>query len=242
MNDTAQIVTLLKDADIPVVGAIVSNPSNPQSYFVPVRLTRRSDGGQSPSGRALALARSNLVALGYEIDFILIDETAENVEESLRGSLISSFPEDVRNSFFSHEKGRPQAWVEFKKQPDAETLRRLQEHLRKFAESFSLPGLFMIQLGETHTATKMEVLAVVRQLAPIDIVTLAKELESQDFSVPSLDWVKRCLDVLRRSALVLRRGDGAYVLTTEALSRLGTRKDRRSPDVRRLLALARRNS
>jgi len=241
MSEIEQVTTTLLSKGIPVLGKIIQNPSTAHGYFAQVQLTRSPDGTKSPSGRALALARSSLLDLGYAIDFILIDEGSRNIEESLRASLLSSFPDNVRNSFFSPDENGPQAWIEFKKQPDTEVLPRLKEHLSKFAELFSLPGLSMTQFGEANTATKTEVLAILRQLAPADVSTLAGKLADQGFSIPSLDWVNRCLDSMRKSNLVLRRRDGCYVLTMEALRRLGTRKDRRSPDVRRLLALARRN-
>lgn len=242
MIDMERIAAFLIEKDLRVVGKIVSNPSNPTAYFVPLRLTRRADGRKSPSGRALAVARSDLSKLGYVVDFILIDEKTRDIEESLRASLLSSFPDDVRNSFFSPGEGLPQAWIEFKGPPDPEIMHRLGEHLGKFAELFSLPSLSMTEIGKANTATKIEMLSAVRQLAPVDVPTLAMELTARGFDVPSLDWTNRRLDALRKSNFVLRRRDGAYALTMEALARLGTRKGRRSPDVHRLLALARRGS
>lgn len=242
MTDVERIAALLKDKDLPIMGEIVSNPSTPSGYFVPLRLTQLSGGGKSPSGRALARARSNLAELGYVIDFILIDEETPLVEESLRASLLSSFPDDVRNSFLSADNGSPHAWIEFKRKPNTEIALRLDEHLRKFADLFSLPNLSMTAIGEANTATKIEILSAIRQLAPVDAPTLGRDLAGKGHDVPSPDWTNRRLDALRKGNLVLRRHDGTYVLTTTALAQLGTRKGPRSPDVRRLLALARRDS
>lgn len=240
MSDAARIAGLLSERRLPVVGEIVSNPSTPGGYFVPLRLTQAPNGSKSPSGHALALARSDLEELGYIIDFILIDERGQRVEESLRASLLGSFSNDVRNSFLSVGHGTPQVWIEFKRQPDPETIRRLREHLRKFAEVFALPDLSMTAMGEANAATKIEILSVIRQLAPVDVATLSTELTHRGHDVPSHDWTNRRLDALRKSNLVLRRRDGTYVLTKEALVQLGTRKNASSPDVRRFLALARR--
>jgi hypothetical protein len=242
MTDAARIADLLAEKRLPVVGTIVSNPSTPTAYYIPLRLTRRADGRKSPSGRALADARSSLLELGYEVDFILIDEETRNLEESLRASLLSSFPDDVRNSFCSADTGHPHAWIEFKRQADAQTKSRLEEHLRKFADLFSLSGLPMTPIGEANTATKIEILTAVRQFAPVDVPTLAKELAARGHDVPSPDWTNRRLDALRKNDLVLRRRDGTYVLTTKALVHLGTGRGPRSPDIRRVLALARRGS
>ncbi len=242
MSDMEQIVALLAEKDLPVVGTIVANPSTHNGYFVPLRLTRQADGRKSPSGITLASARSRLMALGYGIDFILIDEETRDIEESLRASLLSSFPGEIRNSYFSPGDGHPQAWIEFKRSPDVETVSRLADHLTKFADLFSLSSLSMTPIGEANTATKIEILSAVRQLAPVDLPTLEKELASQGHDIPSRDWMNRRLDALRKGNFVLRRSDGTYVLTFHALTQLGTWKSRLSPDVRRFLALARRGS
>lgn len=242
MTDVERVIELLSQMSLPVFGEIVSNPSTPRGYFVPLLLTKGTDGKKSPSGRTLALARSSLLQHEYAIDFILIDEESRQIEESLRASLLSSFPNDVRNSYFSSDEGHPQAWIEFKTQPNAETTRRVEEHLRKFADLFSLPSLSMRSLGEADTATKIEILSAIRQLAPVDLPSLVRKLTAQDLNVPSIDWANRRLDALRKSHLVLRRHDGTYVLSRKALELLGTRKHRRSPDISRLLALARQGS
>lgn len=174
------------------------------------------------------------------VDFLIVDEKFQQIEENIRASLLASFPEDVRNSFYSTWDIRPQVWVEFKRQPNGDMKTRVEAHLRKFAELFSLPALEMIPLGEVEAATRYEVLTAVRQLAPVWPEALADTLRAQGLRVPSLDWTNRRLDALRKSNLVVRRSDGAYVLTREALAHLGTTKGRRSPDVRRFLALARR--
>jgi|HubBroStandDraft_1064217.scaffolds.fasta_scaffold36418_2 hypothetical protein len=238
MTDMERIAALLAERGLPIIGTIVSNPSSSNAYFIPLRLTRRADGRKSPSGLALAAARSSLLELGYVVDFILIDEETRNIEESLRASLLGTFPDDVRNSFYSPGEGQPQAWIEFKRQADAGVKRRLEEHLRKFADVFSLPSLSLSPIGEANTATNFEILSAVRHLAPVDLPTLKQELAGRGHDVPSSDWVNRRLDALRKSDLVLRRRDGTYVLTAKALAHLGTRKGARSPDVRRVLALA----
>ncbi len=241
MGDAARITDILAEMNILLAGVIVSDSSRPDTYFVPLRLAR-VDGRRSPSGRTLASARSSLEKLGFTVDFILIDNAARDIESNLRTSLLVSFPDDIRNSFFTQEGPKPQAWIQFKRSPAPGTIGRLEAHLRQFADLFSLKGLAMVPIVEANTATKTEILSLVRQLAPVDVATLARELARRGHDVPSPDWTKKRLDALRKSNLVLRRADGGYVLTAEALARLGTRKNARSPDVSRLLALARRGA
>jgi len=240
MTDVENILDALAANALDLRGTVVANPSASRAYFIPLRLVRHSDGHKIPSGSLLAKAKASLQKIGIAVDFILIDEHARDVEESLRASLLSSFPDKVRNSFYESDEKQPRAWIELKGALDSELTDRLNEHLKNFAKLFSLPCLSMKTIGEANTPTKIEILTVVRQFAPVDVWTLARELAKRGYDVPSTDWVSRRFDALRKADLVLRRKDGTYVLTMEALSRLGTRKGPRSPDLKRLLALARR--
>jgi hypothetical protein len=240
INDEEKISEFIAKQGLTLAGAIAANPLVPNGYFIPLRVTDERAGRRTPSARTLAKTKNDLYNLEYNVEFILIEEKSNNIENLIRASLLASFPEHIRNSFYSQWSGKPQVWVEFKRQPDIGIKSRIEAHLEKFGELFSLPGLRMTLLGEIETATKLEVLAAVRQLAPIGPEALAEALRTDGLHIPSLDWTIRRLDSLRKSNLVLRRSDGAYVLTREALSRMGTIKGRRSPDIRRFLALARR--
>lgn len=232
----------LKKEGIHVENDVIANPSAANAYFVPIRLTDRSKEHKRPSENALRTARSRLLDLGYLIDFIFVDDESRNIEESLRASLISSFPHDVRNAYFSYIDGNPKIWIDFKRPLEEQVLNRLQNHLATFSDLFALPKTSYAALGDINTPTRIEILSTIRQLAPVSVSTLANALLGRSFTVPSTDWLNRRLDVLRKTHLVIRRKDGSYVVTMEALAKLGTRKGRGSPDVQRLLALARRDS
>lgn len=239
-SDEEKISRFLAEQGLRLAGSIAANPLVPKGFFIPLHVVHERAGRRTPTARTLAKAKYDLSDLNYTVEFILIDNDSQKVEELIRASLLASFPENVRNSFYSKWGTKSQVWVEFKRQPDGHVKSRVEAHLRKFAEVFSLPDLQMMPLGEIEAATKLEILTTIRQLAPIGPAALADALRADGLHIPSLDWTTRRLDSLRKGNLVLRCGDGTYVLTREALSRLGTMKGRRSPDVRRLLALARR--
>lgn len=242
MSNTDVIINTLREQDIIIEGDIVENPATPNGYFVPLRIHSRLRHGKRPSGQALSIVRSRLLELGYAVDFIFIEDEDKNIENSLRASLLNSFPDEVRNVYFSTTKGTPQIWIDFKRQPTEEISNRLKAHLEKFSDIFALSRWSFAELGDAKTATRIEILSIIRQLAPVQLSTLTKALTDHGYAVPSPDWMNRRLDALRKTSLVIRRQDGSYALTTEALAKLGTRKNRRSPDIQRLLALARRES
>jgi hypothetical protein len=140
------------------------------------------------------------------------------------------------------EDGVAQVWVEQKKELTAEDRSVLAEHIQVHAELFALRGAKLHLMSESSVATPTEVLRVIRKLAPATCESVCKELESRGFSVPSLQWVNHRFDLLRKQGFVVRMEERRYALTREALHRLGTVKSKSSPDVSRLLALARRGA
>lgn len=221
-------------------GEIVVNPTQAGSHFVPVRLSRSQSGRQEPSHKKLAEVKADLLSAGISIEFLLVDETAKLVEEALRGSLISSYPSLVRNAFLSVDEGLAVAWVESKRDLTEEERETLSNHIRKLVELYPVRGSRIHFTADENLATNTEILSLVRWLAPVGCEDLREELLRRDFAVPSLDWINRKFDALRRTGLLVRMPNRTYALTSEALHRLGTAKNRYSPDLSRLLALARR--
>jgi hypothetical protein len=138
------------------------------------------------------------------------------------------------------EEGKAIAWVENKRELETNDRDRITAQIKKFAELYPVRAVHVNFTADAILATNFEILAVVRRYAPIGCEDLRDRLLARDFSVPSLDWINRKFDTLRKTGLLIRRPDRTYALTADALHRLGTRKNRHSPDIGRLLALARR--
>jgi hypothetical protein len=185
-------------------------------------------------------AKKRLTTLGYLPEFLLVNEKSEDAEHSLRASLLVSFPDIVRNAFLSIESTQSNVWIDQKRSIEPYERNRVHDHVRQFVQLFRLPPASVLSLGEIALPTKFELLAIIRLRAPVDCEALRDALVERGLTVPSLDWINRQFDALRKSGLVVRRSDRHYALTLDALKRLGTLKGHRSPDVQRLLALAKR--
>ena len=87
--------------------------------------------------------------------------------------------------------------------------------------------------------SKLAILTIIRAEAPVAPQRILELLSAKGLSVPSMDWLSRQLDAYRKSGDVVRLATGSMALTKKALHVLGTKKNRASPDISRLLAMAR---
>ena len=238
MTATEQIKQLATSRGLILQGEIIPNPLVEGGYFVPVIIRRHAER-QVPSGRELGALRDQAAALGYHVEYLLADEDRRQIEEGLRASFLSSFPNLIRNTFLSIEEDNAVIWIEKKREITQEEQERVEHHAKTYVSLFKLRKATVHIAGDSNVATNMEILGLVRGRAPATCDGIREALIERGFAVPSLDWINRRFDALRRAGLLIRRPDRTYALTLEALHRLGTLKNSRSPDVARLLALAR---
>ncbi|TDM06121.1 MAG: hypothetical protein C4K60_15850 [Ideonella sp. MAG2] len=131
-------------------------------------------------------------------------------------------------------------WIDAKRSLDEDHRLAISERLGLFLSSFALSLSSLTQLGEGNAPGKLALLRQIRASAPVTAEELREKLTRKGLSVPSADWLTRRLDVLRKASEVVRLGDGSYVPSAATIRALGTTlHGRSSPDVSRLLALAR---
>jgi hypothetical protein len=238
MTAIEQIERLAASLGLRLSSAIVPNPLVAGGYFVPITIRRDADT-QSPSRLELKRLRDDAAAHGYTVELFLIDENTRQMEEGLRASFLSSFPNIVRNTFLSIEDGRAIIWIENEREITKEEYERIQNHAKTYVSLFALRGAIVRIRSDSNLATTVEILSIVRLHAPASCESVRDTLLERGFAVPSMDWVNRRFDTLRRTGLLIRMPNRTYVLTLDALHRLGSLKNLRSPDVTRFLALAR---
>lgn len=234
------VSAIIANFRLPLAGEIVPNPTNENGLLIPVYVTKDASGRQRPSGKVLAELRAALAEFALQPEFLLINRASEQMEEGLRASLISTFPSLVRTSYLSVAGGVAHVWVEKKKEPSERDVQGMAEHVTRYAKLFKVERAELRFTSDFDLATPTEVLRAIRRLAPANCEQVCQELEERGFDVPSPQWVNHRFDLLRKGELVVRMPDRTYALTSKALHQLGTVKSKRSPDVSRLLALARR--
>jgi hypothetical protein len=234
MLDTDTIRKLIEHHGINGAGSIISSPDDPTHYYIPIVITSESAVHQK-----LKTLKNILHDQDINLNFLVIHESNLDIEVGIRASLITSFPDHVRNVFLSSTGEAATVWIDQKVSLSKEQSAAIGVHVQKIAELHGIKKCNIGWIREGNVATKLELLASIRLLAPVDCAKLMEYLKSLHFDVPSEDWVNRKFDLLRKEGFLVRRADRRYVLTIQALKSLGTQKNRNSPDLRRLLALAR---
>lgn len=214
--------------------------SSIQSPFVEV--SRNADGHQKPSNLRLRRVAEDLAAYDVLVNFVLNDVSNMDLEAGLRATLIHAFPDFVRNAFLTLEADGGVVWVV----PKGDAIRNSMDDISgRIAIYLENAGIRLSEVRLTvdeNLPSRTAILNELRIAAPATQEVLAERLASKGFSSPPLDYLSRHLDALRKTSFVVRRKDGNYCLAANALKVLGTVKKRSSPDITRLLDLARRGN
>lgn len=241
MPESIEILSFFAEMGIQVDGSIIKDIDSPNRYFVHVAISRTEDNKQEPSNKKLNEALQLLAEKGIEIEFLLRDSQGQDIEAGLRATLLHGFSNHIRNAFMSSTDATAHVWLETKQTLDDPTNAEIRRKVSTYLEGFE------IELGSIATTTEdtlpsaLACLRAIRHAAPITLADLKVDLEKRGFTVPSLDWLKRKLEVLRKADKVVWVTGGKYALTMTSIRNLGTVKGAASPDIHRLLALARRH-
>ena len=173
------------------------------------------------------------------VEVLLINTQALDIESGARASLLHAYPDAVRNVFLSVTKQGVAVWIDAKRSLDDQLRKSIVERISVFLGQFDLTVDSLVTLGESNLPGKLALFNAIRHAAPTTIESLISRLQRSGFSVPSIDWLNRRLDAHRRAGDVVRLHDGSYALNLATIRALGTSQRGRSPDISRLLALAR---
>jgi hypothetical protein len=225
-------------AGIPVSGSAIRDSESGNSFYVFVEVRRDGRGRQDPSNSQLETAKETLQGLGVLVDFVLTDAMMRDAEAGLRATLLHSFGAIVRNSFLAKEGRDAFVWVVPKRQLSDTELDDVSAKARVLLRELGLELVHVTLTTDENLPTKTRCLTMLRLVAPVTSETLALRLRAAGFVVPSEDWMVRRLDSMRKAGQVVRLKSGLYTVTLQTLRGLGTIKSRNSPDLSRLLALA----
>jgi hypothetical protein len=242
MHKIEYIADLLSKNKVARSGPIIEDHSLDSTFFAFVS-TQEPDGGKKPtSAYKLNQIAATAEEHGIKLSFVVVDGGDHDLDRSVKTMLFGKFPDRIRNSFTTANKSRTEIWVEPKKAlPDQEIL-DVREAISEFLGFLGIekPSIHITQQENIPTSTA--ILRTLRTLAPCSLDVLATDLRSKGFAVPNEVWMQHAMERLRKAGNVVRRQDGQYFLSLTALSALGTEKNRRSPDIKRALALGKKGT
>lgn len=236
----ADIVEKIKNQNIDIVGNLVKDVNESSTYYAFIQISRDKSCLQKPSNKKLNDISEYFQKEKIKLSFILVENDTDNIEASIKTSLFRFFPDLVRNVFIEPEKNGIIVWIEPKKTLESKQEKEINEKIDDLCKflNITLTGLKFTSSENVPTPTAC--LSIIRRKAPINLEKLQEELLKERFFVPSKEWLSHLIDKLRKTQRLLRRKDGAYVLTLTGLKALGSSKNRKSADIQRALDLARR--
>ncbi|MEO6280064.1 hypothetical protein [Roseateles sp.] len=239
-DDYSQLLAMLMERNLEVIGSIVKD-SGPQGItFVRIAVRRDAENKQRPSNRLLIDIKAALKDAGHDVEFLLSDSLGVDVEGGLRATLMHAFGPEVRNVFLSLQGSVGNVWVESKRALSESALNAIRGRAKIYLAELTLElGAFALTNAE-NVPSDTVVLKVLRQIAPATTEQVVQLLVERGFDVPSDDWMKRRLDALRKVGKIVWLTQGKFACSLNATRALGTIKGRGSPDISRLLALARK--
>lgn len=239
MFDEAQVAEFLKNEGIVVSGRVVPRNFDGINFYVFVEVERDSRNLQQPSNLTLNRLKDALAERGIFVDFILIDGTARDIEAGARASLLHTFHDLISNAFVSTLGRKAHLWLVTKRKLEDVDLEAIQAVAKVYFENVGFELVDLKSTTDENLPSKTVCLKTIRLRAPVTEEEIIDLLQQSGFVVPSVNWMSKRLDLLRKEGFIVRLKNGNYALSLEGLSKLGTLKSRRSPDISRLLALAR---
>jgi hypothetical protein len=239
-QQNATIRRILEEEQLTVIGDVIVADGEASDSFAYIKLTRDYKGHRTPKQRQINNAKERLKAAGLFVTLIYIEPEKQNIEEDLRLTLLQEGGELVRNVFFKSKSRGAEIWIMPKTRNALNAKEKIYKLIERTMSRHGVRGWIIKYASEENVPTKTAILSVIRKNSPLGVETLFSDLTKIGFDVPNEAFLMRMLDNLRKSNLVIRRGDGLYVLSLLALRHMGTSKNSRSPDVSRLLDLARK--
>lgn len=239
MDKQSIIESALKANGITLSGRLAEDIFDEKHFYVFVDVFRNSENLQVPSNKKLNDIKGYIAELGINVEFILTDATKRSIEDGLRASMLHSFPETVRNSFLTMSGAESRVWLVPKAAISDDLLEEITHKARLYLAIFDIMDFSIELTSAANLPSRIACLAVIRNKSPTNLQDITETLRRRHFTIPSEDWMSRMLDVLRRNGMIIRSKGGNYAMTLAGLKALGTAKGRRSPDIARILALAR---
>jgi hypothetical protein len=233
------IESKLKENGIIHSGRIAEDIFDDKHFYVFIDVQRNSENLQVPSNKKLNDIKNEIALLGVNAEFILTDATKRSIEDGLRASMLHSFPEAIRNSFLTISGTKAQVWLVPKVAVTDDLIKDINQKIGIYLNVFDIEDFSVELTSAANLPSKIVCLTVIRNRSPANLADIVAILRGRHFTVPSEDWMSRMLDVLRRNGMIIRSKRGLYSLSLAGLKALGTSKGRRSPDIERILALAR---
>jgi hypothetical protein len=168
-----------------------------------------------------------------------VQKSSRNVDIiNLTDAVRKAVGHGVRDAYVFIEQSRLNILLDLTSDHTITYIEDIRKKVRVVMDIFSIAELDL-SLLPAKLPHDLAIMGVVRQISPTKADAIGRKLAAKGFIVPSDEWINKKADALRKRRFLVRLRDGRYAVSLFGLKALGTQKGRDSPDISRLLALAR---
>lgn len=239
MSDAIHLIEkTIKDQKFSLPISIVRDEAIEKRFFIFVEKNKEEE--YLIQEKFLDSGIKKLHEMNYSIEIILTGNDNRDAESGIRAILKKKYDDCAENCFLSIEKNSAHVWIIPKPNITKENVQDIENSIRPFLEALDLKlGRINLTTGE-NLPSRTALILIIRTISPAKPEDLTSILQKRGFSIPSETWLSHRLDTLRKSGFIVRLKNGSYALTALSLKILGTSRNRKSPDIARFLALARK--
>jgi hypothetical protein len=242
MHSEEELYDLLVKQGLNMAGPLIPYPDKESSYIAFIRTKFDKKGQKSPGSRALSQVAKLVAERGYILSFVAVGTEGNDFDASLKSVLFFKFGDIIRNSFASFANQQTEVWIEPKIELSPQDKSHIQVVISEFSDLIGFEAVGISFIESENAPTPTAILKVLRINAPCSAETLRALLKERGLTVPNVVWLNHALDTMRKAGLVVRSKNGEFFVSLSGLSRLGTAKNRQSPDIMRALDFAKRGA
>lgn len=240
MSEIEYVSVALKDAGIDLTAPVIGDPNEKGLYYAFVKTKKDKKDVPHLQKRAASQVKENLASRDIRLEFIYSYDLNPNVAAGIRAIFSHFLMERLGDCFVAQDGDKVSIWVTPEGDITPDDILLLEQKSKDFLSSVGLRLGNIVSLKFGNLPSRYIILSVLRIKAPALVPEIVGELRLRNFDIPSDRWLSRALDAMRKANLVTRLKSGRYALSLEALRTLGTSKNAQSPDITRMLDLARR--
>ncbi|WP_156630174.1 hypothetical protein [Methylobacterium sp. Leaf112] len=234
------LADMIGQFDVKLSGPIVYSPSEVDLFYAFIKTELNEKGVEVPSKSSLLEISGFLQAQGFTVNFIRTGGSYQDAEAGIRAIVSRTIPNDILYCFMSVDAGVASVWITPKRALSEIESSLLRAKIEDYLSDIDLKLDQIILTLDENLPSKFACLTYIRIKAPIGLPQIVEAMKSRGFDVPSNEWMSKHLDNIRKGGLITRLKSGGYAVSLSGLKALGSAKDRTSPDITRVLDLARR--
>jgi hypothetical protein len=210
------------------------------------KIGKKVENGKTSNRQLTDIRKKIQEKLEINVEFLIQKSSDEEIiEDGLKFLLKEHFPALNLDCFISCPHPDVfDVWLNYEPSMEEQVENTLKSIVIKITDYLNLLSKTLGEIHRIQPDIKLPSLAlilrVIKICAPSTPDLLEAEIKSKGFIVPSPQWLRKKLDLLRKQGMIIRQKDDSFVTTELALKIIPHGRYRSSSDIDRALALGRK--